>query len=280
MSDELPDLSRAHDIDADEVARFRRDGCVVLRGVALEREIVPYRPLIHASWGRNKLDARPLAERDTYGRAFTQALNLGLRDARVFRFAYARRFAKIAADLMGVSGVRMFLDEAFFKEPGSGPTPWHQDQSTWPFDAERGVTLWIPLMNVTADLGLLTFAGGSHHAKQLVGADISDESDAALERVVVERGYPRLSFGAMTIGDVTAHDGWMVHRADRNQTNEIREVYAMHYFADGARVVQPDNPARARILEHFAPGLRPGDLAASDRWRRVYPDLDPLEMLI
>ena len=34
------------------------------------------------------------------------------------RFTLARRFAKIAADLMGVEGVRIYHDQALFKEPG------------------------------------------------------------------------------------------------------------------------------------------------------------------
>ena len=35
------------------------------------------------------------------------------------------------------------------------------------------------------------------------------------------------------------------------------------WFADGARITVPDNPNRARDLERWLPGLKPGDLAAS-----------------
>lgn len=276
MPDQHPDFSREHPLPPEVIAGYRRDGHTVLRNVLSPDEVAPYLPLIRKAWSEHKLSDRPLAERDTYGRAFTQALNLGLRDRRIFRFAYGRRFAKIAADLMGVPAVRMFLDEVFFKEPGSGPTPWHQDQPVWPIDAERGITLWVPLMDITPEMGTLTFASGSHRYGRLVDADISDESDAVLTSLVAERRLAQFPVGGIRVGDITAHDGWMVHRAGANTTGLTREVYSMHYFADGARVIVPDIPERARILEHFAPGLRPGDLAASERWRLVYPELDPL----
>lgn len=36
------------------------------------------------------------------------------------RFVMARRFAKVAAELMGVDGVRIYHDQALFKEPSGG----------------------------------------------------------------------------------------------------------------------------------------------------------------
>ena len=33
---------------------------------------------------------------------------------------------------MGVAGVRMYHDQALYKEPGGGITPWHVDQVYWP----------------------------------------------------------------------------------------------------------------------------------------------------
>src|SRR5947209_7477366 len=84
-------------------------------------------------------------QRDTYGKAFLQIMNLWERDEAVRRFALARRFGKIAADLMGVDGVRIFHDQALYKEPGGGFTPWHQDHIYWPLDTNNTITLWMPL---------------------------------------------------------------------------------------------------------------------------------------
>jgi hypothetical protein len=40
----------------------------------------------------------------------------------------SRRLAGIAAQLMGVDSVRLYHDQALFKESGGGRTPWHCDQ--------------------------------------------------------------------------------------------------------------------------------------------------------
>jgi hypothetical protein len=255
-----------------QIQAYRTDGFAVLRGVATAAEIAAFRPLIRAAWETHRLDRRPMEARDTYGRSFTQSIHLGIKEPAIRRFAHARRFARLAAQLMGVPAVRMFLDEAFFKEPGAGPTPWHQDQPVWPFDATQGLSLWIPLMPVTPEMGMLTFARGSHREGQILAADISDKSEEALRAHVVERDQELVTVHDLQVGDVTAHNGWTVHRADANQTGEMREVYALHFFVDGARIGDAKHPAQARLLKAFGRGLKPGDLADGPFWPLVYQD--------
>ena len=55
-------------------------------------------------------------------------MNLWERDVDVRKFVFGTRLARIAAELMGVRGVRMYHDQALCKLPGGGPTPWHADQ--------------------------------------------------------------------------------------------------------------------------------------------------------
>jgi len=42
------------------------------------------------------------------------------------------------------------------------------------------------------------------------------------------------------------------------------EAMTLIWYADGARVTEPDNFNRRRDLERWMPGLKPGDLAASE----------------
>jgi len=73
--------------------------------VASPAEAAAHEPFLTAAVDRFNTETRPLAERDTYGKAFLQVMNLWDRDAAVRPYVLARRFARIAADLMGVSGV-------------------------------------------------------------------------------------------------------------------------------------------------------------------------------
>src|SRR5579884_3610912 len=99
---ELPALGEDHAVTAEQAESFRRDGHVTLRGVCSPAEIALYRPHICAAVERLNEETRPLEQRDTYGRAFLQVWNIWRRDEAVARFVMARRFAKVAADLMGV----------------------------------------------------------------------------------------------------------------------------------------------------------------------------------
>src|SRR5512141_781055 len=128
----LPQLTSDYPITPAQVAQFQCDGHVLLRGVATNEELAAYRMLILEARDKYGSEATPLAQRDTYGKAFLKGLNLWPKDEGVKRFVLAHRFAKLAADLLGVEGVRIYHDQALFKEAGGGLTPWHQDQHYWP----------------------------------------------------------------------------------------------------------------------------------------------------
>ena len=96
---------------------------------------------------------RPLQERDTYGKAFVQVTNIWTRCEVVKELVFSPRLARVAAELMGVSGARLYHDQALYKEPGGGPTPWHVDQVYWPLATEKTCTVWIPLQDTPLAMG-------------------------------------------------------------------------------------------------------------------------------
>ncbi len=266
-----PDLSSDYDLSADAVEQYRKNGHVLLRGVASTQEVQAYRELITRSTEELAKSYKPMSERDTYGKAFIQNMNLWVGDEGVRNYTLARRFAKIAADLMGVDGVRLYHDQALYKEPGGGITPWHQDQQYWPLDGVKCVTLWMPLVDAVADMGTMRFADGSQELGYLGSMNISDDSDEKLEKLIADKGYPVTYAGDMRAGDATFHDGWTIHGACGNSSpTKTREVMTIIYFEDGAMITPPDSPQRQSDLETWFPGCKPGDLAASELNPVVY----------
>ena len=260
----LPDLAKAYDVSEDQANDYQRDGHILLRGVAAREEVSAYREVILEARERFGAERTPLESRDTYGKAFLKGMNLWEKDEGVRRFVLAERFARIAADLMGVEGVRIYHDQALLKEPGGGITPWHQDQHYWPLDTDATITMWMPLVDVSAEMGTMRFASGSHHDGYLGDMPIGDESEQKFEEYVRSRGYRITPGSAMTAGDATFHSGWTLHGAPANITDRAREVMTVIWFADGTKVKEPDNFNRQRDLERWLPGVRPGDLAVSD----------------
>lgn len=260
--DLLPDLSAAHGLPADAGAAFRRDGHVRIEGLATRDEVDAYRPAIAAVVDAVAARGDRQGRIDDYNSLFTQVTNAWRLGEAVRRFVCAERFAGVAARLLGVRGVRLYHDQALFKEPGGRPTPWHRDQFYWPLDTADTVTMWMALVDVTPEMGPMTFASGSHRAADVPGLPISAEADAALEAYVAARRFALVA-GPLRAGDATFHSGRTLHSARPNLSAVRREVMTVIYYADGARMRAPENAFQEADARAFLPGVEPGDLAAS-----------------
>jgi ectoine hydroxylase-related dioxygenase (phytanoyl-CoA dioxygenase family) len=248
-------------LSGDCVSDYRAKGHAVVRGLASQSEIDSYLPVISDATYRMRGDDRPLAERDTYGKAFIQSMNLWTIDPVVQRFVFAKRFARVAAELMGVRGVRLYHDQALFKEPGGGLTPWHQDQVYWPLDTDKTITMWMPLVDVPSDVGSVVFVSGSHQSGDLGGAAIGDDSQHHFDRLIAERKFTTQSYAPMRAGDATFHSGWTLHGAPANETSTMRCVMTIIYYADDTRVGALDNPMRENDARQWLGSRRTGDVA-------------------
>ncbi len=253
------------EVTTDQIKDFRRDGHILMRGLATPEEIARFRPAIRDAARKYSTETRSLEERDTYGKAFLQIMNLWRLDEEVKRFVFARKFADEAAALLGVERVRLYHDQALFKEPRGGYTPWHQDQYYWPLDTKKTITMWMPLVDIDTAMGMLTFASGSHAHGPTGSIKISDESEAAFDRHIAANGFPVACADSMRAGDATFHLGWTIHSAGGNNSPDTtREVMTVIYFADGARVGEPQNQNQEDDLRTWLGGRLPGELADSE----------------
>lgn len=267
----LPDLSGDYVLTPEQIESYRQNGHILLRGVCAPEEIAAYRDVLSAVTYQNNTNTLPMEERSTYAKAFIQIGNLWQRDEGARKFTLARRFAKIAADLMGVDGIRLYHDQALYKEAGGGHTPWHQDQNYWPLDTPNTVTMWMPLVDITPEMGTMTFASGSHRNGNLTDLLISDESEAVYQELIAERGFTLSQTPAMRAGDATFHAGWTLHGAPGNAGDRDREVMTIIYLADGVRTINPiDSPARQADFDGIFPGCTPGDWAVSELTPLLY----------
>lgn len=259
-------------LSPEQIQRYQRDGHLLLKGLATKEEIEAYRPHIREAL-RKEAEKREAESRSGgYRSYFVQVTNLWRLDEQVRRFVFAERFARVAAGLMGVKGVRLYHDQALFKQVGGKATPWHQDQFYWPLDTPHTITLWMPLLDLTKQMGTMIFASGSHRGGPLASISISEESDRLYERLVAEKGFPTASYD-LQAGDATFHSGWTAHATHPNQGDRDREVMTVIYYADGTRILEPDNSFRKVDMEAFHPGQKPGDVAASVLNPLLYPSV-------
>jgi hypothetical protein len=204
----------------------------------------------------------PLGERSTYDKAFLQVMNLWESSDLVREFVFGRRLGRIAAQLLGVDGVRLYHDQSLYKEPGGGITPAHADQYYWPLASDRVATAWIPLEAVPRHKGPLGFYARSHTVEFGRDLGISDESEREITRHMEAAGF-EFCEESFALGEVSFHLGWTFHRAGVNASAEPRSVMTVIYMDAAMRLREPGNPMQRNDRERWCPGALIGEPIAT-----------------
>lgn len=257
-------------LEPDVVERFARDGYIRLANVLDPASLREREPDITANVLRlNTVDA-PMEERSTTQKAFLQVGNLWRQSQAARDLAFSPRLARLAADLLGVDGVRLYADQALYKEPSGGITPWHADQYYWPLSSDRTCTVWIPLQDTPLEMGPLSFAKGSHHFEFGRDMKISDESERALQEALQRERFD-VDEAPYELGDVSVHLGWTFHRAGRNVGSEPRRVMTVIYMDADIRVGPLVRPEQQNDLDILMPGAVVGDVPDTPLNPVLYP---------
>ncbi|MFW5830030.1 MAG: phytanoyl-CoA dioxygenase family protein [Planctomycetota bacterium] len=242
--------------------QYHEDGFAYLRGILDPQLLVEAESVISGAVARLRADRhdRPLSERSFYEKAFLQTQNLWQHDETVHPIVFSKRLASIAAGLMGCERVRLYHDQALFKEPGGGCTPWHADQHYWPLADDRSITAWIPLVDVDMSMGPLSFSIGSHRLQTHRDLAISEDSERLIGEALTLKQLPT-ACAPFALGDVSFHSGWTFHRAGGNDSQRMRSVMTVIYIADGVRL--KTLPRQQKEADHYCPGIAEGEVIAS-----------------
>ena len=249
---DTPMALTAAQLDFFETHRF-----IKLKAVLNAETIAFFNREIAAQVASMTTELPALEDRTTYGKAFLQLFNLWRENETIKTLVMSKRLAKIASDLMQVTGVRLYHDQALFKEGGGGITPWHADQFYWPLASDKTITAWIPLQATPLEMGPLEFSAGSH--KLLEGREmaISDESEAFLERKLRVTDFEHI-IEPFDLGEVSFHSGWVFHRAGANTTAEMRKVMTIIYMDHEMVLKNPENRNQSKDWETWCPGAQVG----------------------
>lgn len=169
------------------------------------------------------------------------------RDPYFERYRSQPRWQELATALLGEPCTAM-APEWFNKPPGtSHPTPPHQDNFYFCLKPPQVVTLWLALDPVDDENGCLRFVSGSHrrgmrpHAlTKILGFSQGITDYGPADEADEVRAH-------LAPGDLVAHHGQMIHRADPNRTSgRHRRAFAMVFRGASC---QRDEAAFARYQE-------------------------------
>ncbi len=254
------ELDQPFALDKRQIDFYHEYGYVKLRNVLSPKLLEHYRKVISSRVEELSKERLPLEQRSTYGKAFLQIMNLWTQSAAIREFVFGKRLARIAAELMDATGVRIYHDQALYKEAGGGITPWHADQYYWPVSNDKMVTAWVPLQETPPEMGPLAFSEKSHRIQVGRDLEISDESEMTLKQAL---NTFKVEEGGFHLGDVSFHAGWTFHRAGANHTERSREVMTIIYMDEHMRLVPPKNKNQIADIERWCPGVQVGEVIAS-----------------
>jgi len=256
------DLDSEYTLSPEQVARFQKDGYIKLKNVLSPEVLDYYGKEITRLVLLSSKEAAPLEERGTYGKAFLQIMNLWRKSEIVREFVLGQRLARIATELLQTEGVRLYHDQALYKEAGGGYTPWHVDQYYWPVSTEKTVTAWIPLHEVPLDHGPLMFSVGSQRIKMGRDLDISDDSEKKMDEQLKLSNLP-MDETPFDLGEVSFHLGYTFHRAGPNKLPRAREVMTIIYMDRDMRLAEPKNQNQKADWDGWCPGAKIGEIIAT-----------------
>jgi ectoine hydroxylase-related dioxygenase (phytanoyl-CoA dioxygenase family) len=252
-------LDTPYALSDEQIAHYRINGFVKLKQV-LAPELVKFmQKTISEEVQRLNKQHLPIEERDTYNKAFLQIMNIWTQSETVKELVFSKRLAKIATDLMGVSGVRMYHDQALYKEAGGGFTPWHADQYYWPLSNDNTVTVWMPLQKTPLDMGPLEFSAKSQRLQDGRTLKISDDSESVIQKKLTLNDFEQV-VEPFDLGEVSFHSGWVFHRAGANKTDKMREVMTVIYMDKDMEIRQPTNSNQQDDWDTWCPNAVVGEV--------------------
>lgn len=263
-------LHQYYPLTPEQIASYKENNFIKIKEV-LPVEVVEYfNQIITKKVKEINAQDLPLADRDTYGKAFLQLFNLWELDASIQNLVFSKRLAGIAAQLMEVEGVRLYHDQALFKEAGGGITPWHADQYYWPLSSDKTVTAWIPLQQTTLKMGPLEFSAGSQVITEGRNLSIGDTSENEIQKRLRVTDFEHV-IEPFDAGEISFHSGWIFHRAGANSSEQMRKVMTVIYMDKNMTLKNPENEGQINDWKTWCPGVEIGQVIDSPLNPVLYP---------
>lgn len=255
-------LNQKFSLSQEQIAFYKKNKFIKLKQVLDEKTVAHFNEIITKKVEELNTISLPLEKRSTYGKAFLQLMNLWVEDEEIKRLVFSKRIAQIATELMEVEGVRLYHDQALYKEAGGGITPWHADQYYWPLSSDKTITAWIPLQATPLEMGPLEFSAGSHQILEGRDLAIGDESEKIIHQRLRVTDFPHI-IEAFDVGEVSFHSGWIFHRAGANTTTATRKVITIIYMDKDMKLKKPENAGQQNDWDTWCPGAEIGEVIAS-----------------
>lgn len=206
-----------------EQQQFQDDGFVLSRGLFTTAEMAGLMRVAKADAG---LADEAYVRSDGSGGQTKLAVRNELHDNSVYSaIVRSRRVAQNMADLLG-DEVYHYHHKMMLKEPRvGGAWEWHQDYGYW---YQNGclypdmASCLIAVDRATRENGCLQVLRGTHHLGRVDHVKVGDQTGADPERVTWAQRHHETVYCEMQPGDALFFHSNLLHRSDRNDSDNPR----------------------------------------------------------
>jgi hypothetical protein len=245
--DPLPEATLDVTPSADEVEFFAANGYLVVDRITTDEELgwltVLYEHIFSAEQAGEPGApvSRSNAADDDNRAVFNQAFFPELQYPQLLQATYHRNARRYAAALLGVDiGELSSWGHMIRKLPGGPAAPWHQDEAYWdPEFSYHALGCWLPLHEVTEEMGAMQFIPGSHTQGVVHHRHLDD--DPVLHVLVADDvDTARAAVCPLPAGGATFHHQRTLHYTAMNRTTRPRLAFPTEFQTPPQRVAQPD----------------------------------------
>ncbi|CAN5614047.1 Dot/Icm type IV secretion system effector LegD1 [soil metagenome] len=221
-----------------QIESYQENGFVVINNFLTPEELETWREAVDDAIkhrGRQRILQREEKMDDDayYNNVFVQRVNLWQDNEKIRKLMLDQRLGKMAAQLAGVEGIRIWHDQVLSKQPWANPTGWHLDNPYWSFHSRDALSIWVALDDATLENGCLYFMPGTHklttYQNSGIGPNIGD-----LFKVYPAFAKMKAVPAPMKAGSCSFHNALLAHGAGANMTPGWRRAMTCAYMPDGS----------------------------------------------
>jgi ectoine hydroxylase-related dioxygenase (phytanoyl-CoA dioxygenase family) len=221
-----------------QVKAYRDAGHLTIDGFLSPAELDEWRTAVdEAVTGHKDLrilghDARQGAE-SYYDNVFIQRVNLWQDNPPIKKLVLDERIGKLACELEGQDGYRVWHDQALIKAPWANPTSFHIDNPYWSFSSKHAISIWVALDDATLENGCLYFIDGTHKEASYEVTEIGQHMSGIFKIYPQWKSRPATAV-PMKAGSCSFHNGLIAHGAGPNMTPGYRRAMTCIYMPEGS----------------------------------------------
>ena len=250
-----------------QIDQYRRQGFLVIEGFLTPDELEHWRTVTDEAV-QQRLKEPTLNNQVTpdsfNAMVFTQCLRLADIHPGMAELMFDERLGRLAANLAGIDGTRIWHDQALYKPPYGNHTAFHLDNPFWSFYSPGAISIWVALDAATQANGCLWYLPGTHLEASYQSVGIAENFGD------IFKTYPQWKKieavpASCPAGSAVFHSGLVAHAAGVNATAHPRRAMTCAYMPDGSTF----NGQKNVLPDDYFNSLKIGDVLDNNKINRL-----------